>query len=112
VPTNTYPDNDSLGGRFIWTQSTELRFPLPVSPDLGLSGRMFVDMGGLSQVSSLTLSGVRQPLVDSAAPRIGTGIGFSWKTPFGLINLDFAQAVLKQKYDETQFFRLGFGTRF
>ena len=30
---------DSLGGRFIWTQSTELRFPLPLSPDLGLSGR-------------------------------------------------------------------------
>ena len=29
---------DPLGGRFIWTQSTELHYPLPVSPDLGLSG--------------------------------------------------------------------------
>ena len=37
-----------LGGRFIWTQSTELRFPLPVSPDLGLSGRAFVDVGSLT----------------------------------------------------------------
>ncbi len=37
---------DPLGGRFIWTQSTELRFPLPVSPDLGLTGRAFVDVGG------------------------------------------------------------------
>jgi len=112
IPTTAYPDSNSLGGRFIWTQSTELRFPLPVSPDLGLSGRVFVDMGGLSQVSALYVGGVRQPLVDSASPRIGTGVGISWKTPFGLINLDFAQAVLKQHYDETQFFRLGFGTRF
>jgi len=112
VPTSTYPNADSLGGRFIWTQSTELRFPLPVSPDLGLSGRAFVDIGGLSQVNAVYLGGVRQPIVDSASPRIGAGIGFSWKTPFGLINLDFAQAVLKQHYDQTQFFRLGFGTRF
>ncbi len=37
---------------FIYTQSTELRFPLPISADLGLSGRAFVDVGGLSsQVS-------------------------------------------------------------
>ena len=42
---------DPLGGRFIWTQSTELRFPLPVSADLGLSGRAFVDVGGLTQAS-------------------------------------------------------------
>ena len=42
--------DDPLGGRFIWTQSTELRFPLPVSPDLGLSGRAFVDVGGLTRV--------------------------------------------------------------
>ena len=32
----------------IYTQSTELRFPLPISADLGLSGRAFVDVGGLS----------------------------------------------------------------
>ncbi len=39
VPRSAPATADSLGGRFIWTQSTELRFPLPVSPDLGLSGR-------------------------------------------------------------------------
>ena len=42
---------DPLGGRFIWTQSTELRFPLPISADIGLSGRAFVDIGGLTQAS-------------------------------------------------------------
>ena len=39
VPTTQFPTSDSLGGRYIWTQSTELRFPLPVSADLGLTGR-------------------------------------------------------------------------
>ena len=45
---------DPLGGRFIWTSTFELRFPLPVSPDLGLSGRAFVDAGGLTEASFIT----------------------------------------------------------
>ncbi len=112
VPTAAYPSADSLGGHFIWTQSTELRFPLPVSPDLGLTGRAFVDFGGLTGVSPVYLNGVREPYVDSSAPRMGAGVGVSWKTPFGLINIDVAQAVLKQRYDTTQVVRFGFGTRF
>ncbi len=40
---------DSVGGRFIYTQSTELRFPLPVPQDLGITGRAFVDVGSLTQ---------------------------------------------------------------
>lgn len=100
---------DSLGGRFIYTQSTELRFPLPISADLGLSGRTFVDVGALSQVNSIINGG---PVSDFKAPRVGAGVGISWKTPFGLINVDLAQAVVKQRFDKTQFFRFGFGTRF
>ena len=100
---------DSLGGRFIWTQSTELRFPLPISPDLGLSGRAFIDVGALSQVSTLTGGGA---VTDDSSPRVGAGVGVSWKTPFGLINLDLADPVVKKRYDQTQVFRFGFGTRF
>ncbi len=105
--------NDSIGGRLIYTQSTELRFPLPISADLGLSGRAFVDVGSLSQVTKLgVVNGVDTRVVDSATPRVGTGVGVSWKTPFGLINIDIAQAVVKRQYDQTQVFRFGFGTRF
>jgi outer membrane protein insertion porin family len=50
--------------------------------------------------------------VDEADPRVGVGIGFSWRSPIGLINIDFAKAVVKKDYDKTQLFRLGFGTRF
>jgi outer membrane protein insertion porin family len=97
---------DSLGGRFLWTQSTELRYPLPLPSELGLIGRAFVDVGSLSQ--SVSGTNVR----DDATPRVGAGVGISWRSPFGLINVDLAQAVVKQRYDETQVFRFGFGTRF
>ena len=102
---------DSIGGRKIWNQSSELRFPLPISADLGLTGRAFVDVGALSQVNTIVTS---PPTIvtDDNSPRVGVGVGVSWKTPFGLINIDIAQAVVKKKYDQTQLFRFGFGTRF
>ncbi len=105
--------NDSIGGRLIYTQSTELRFPLPISADLGLSGRAFVDIGALSEVTRLgPINGVVPQVVSDPTPRVGTGVGVSWRTPFGLINIDIAQAVVKRPYDQTQVFRFGFGTRF
>lgn len=100
---------DSLGGQNIWTQSTELRYPLPLPNELGLIGRAFVDFGALWGLpSSYNSPAVR----DTTAPRGSVGLGVSWRSPFGLINIDFAQAFLKQSYDVTQVFRLGFGTRF
>jgi outer membrane protein insertion porin family len=108
---------DPLGGRFIWTQTTELRYPLPVSPDLGLSGRAFIDVGGLTNSSFRPGSCVISPGVScqveaSSAPRAGAGVGISWRTAFGLINIDLTPFVYKQPGDETQIFRFGFGTRF
>jgi outer membrane protein insertion porin family len=50
--------------------------------------------------------------VDEADPRVSVGVGFSWRSPIGLINIDFGKAVVKKDYDKTQLFRLGFGTRF
>lgn len=109
---------DPLGGRFIWTQTTELQFPLPVSADLGLTGRAFVDVGALSNAnfknfsSCVEADGTACQITQSSAPRIGAGIGISWKTQFGLINIDLAPFTVKQAGDQTQVFRFGFGTRF
>jgi outer membrane protein insertion porin family len=104
---------DSIGGRYEYTQSTELHFPLPVSPDLGLQGFAFVDVGslyGTKEISSA--AGVLQPIYNNSSPRVGTGVGVSFNTPFGLINLSIAEPVLKQKDDQIQQFRVSFGTRF
>jgi outer membrane protein insertion porin family len=131
-PDGTHFDSVSLGGNFIWTQSTELRFPLPVSKDFGMTGRAFVDLGGLSQYTASALEQVTchgnttgrpgggPPLNDyqgpcaigSASPRMSAGIGLSWNSPFGLINIDAGIPVMKQDGDQTQLIRFGFGTRF
>jgi outer membrane protein insertion porin family len=99
--------NDPLGGRVLWTQTTELRFPLPLPSELGLLGRAFVDVGSLSQTPETGVG-----VVDDSSARVGVGVGISWRTPLGLINIDIAQAVIKKDYDETQILRFGFGTRF
>jgi outer membrane protein insertion porin family len=99
--------NDVLGGRLLFTQSSELRFPLPGVPsEIGLLGRAFVDVGALSQSNKGPFIG------DTGEPRVGMGVGVSWRSPFGLINIDIAQAVLRQSFDQTQLVRFGFGTRF
>jgi outer membrane protein insertion porin family len=109
---------DPLGGRLIWTESTELHYPLPISADIGLSGRAFVDVGGLSQASfqnkgvCVETTGVPCVIVASAEPRVGIGVGLSWHTQFGLLNIDLTPFVIKQPKDQTQIFRFGFGTRF
>ena len=106
---------DSLGGQVLWTTSAEMRFPLPLPNELGLLGRTFVDVGSLSGIPASyynqTLYPGAEP-VSSADPRVSVGVGFSWRSPIGLINVDFAEAVVKKDYDKTQLFRLGFGTRF
>jgi outer membrane protein insertion porin family len=109
---------DPVGGRLIWTQSTELRYPLPISADIGLSGRAFVDIGGLTQASfqnsnvCVETNGVQCIILASPAPRVGVGVGLSWHTQFGLLNIDLTPFVIKQPKDQTQIFRFGFGTRF
>jgi outer membrane protein insertion porin family len=129
-----YQGSDSLGGNFIYTQSTELHFPLPVSKDFGLSGRAFADIGGLSGLnappnattSCLATSQrnkagqpidrygevIHQCYYNDTSPRVGVGFGVSWNSPFGLINIDLGIPVVKKPYDQTQVIRFGFGTRF
>ncbi|HEY6434056.1 MAG TPA: outer membrane protein assembly factor BamA [Acetobacteraceae bacterium] len=115
---------DSLGGRVLWTESQQLNFPLPfISADLGLSGHAFVDVGALTQgtFESGTCPGSNvpsaggsacPPVSNSGAPRVGAGLGLSWRSGFGLINVDVTPFVVKQPFDQTQIFRFGFGTRF
>jgi outer membrane protein insertion porin family len=109
---------DPLGGRRIWTESQELRFPLPGVPrDIGLTGRAFIDVGALWDASPHGSSNfctgcATVDIVQSGTPRVGAGVGISWRTQFGLINVDLAPFVIKQAHDQTQLFRFGFGTRF
>ena len=109
-----------IGGRYMWSGSAEMHFPLPVSRDLGITGFAFVDAGSLWGANSLTYTdgtgGTKvAPLVNGAnSPglRLAAGVGVSWNTPFGLINLSLADPIVKQSGDQVQQFRVSFGTRF
>lgn len=98
---------DSLGGDTIATGTVELHFPLPISKDIGLTGRVFTDIGTLFGATD-----TYGDVYDNKSPRVSVGVGFSWNTPFGLINIDLADPVVKYQYDQTQVFRFGFGTNF
>ena len=55
---------------------------------------------------------VDQCFYDDGSARLSAGFGISWKSPFGLINVDIGAPLLKKSYDQLQVFRFGFGTRF
>jgi len=115
--TQAHQNSDAVGGRFIYTESQQVTFPLPLSADLGLSGRYFVDVGGLGGERALRksfpapnqLEGIYN---NSLTPRVSTGVGVSWKSPFGLINVDLGVPIVKKDGDQTQVFRFGFGSNF
>jgi outer membrane protein insertion porin family len=72
-----------------------------------LSGAVFTDVGYLTEVDE-TGPGIQ----DEPSLRASIGTGVTWSSPFGPIRVDFAHAILKEDFDETEFFRFNFGTRF
>ncbi|MFO1046431.1 MAG: outer membrane protein assembly factor BamA [Geminicoccaceae bacterium] len=99
--------DDRLGGNLYYIGSGEVRFPLGLPEELRIFGRAFVDAGTLEDID------VSGPTLDeSDGLRVATGVGLSWLSPLGPLSVDFAQAVKKESKDETEFFRISFGTRF
>jgi outer membrane protein insertion porin family len=103
---------DALGGRYYYTTSAELSFPLLGIPkELGLLGKAFVDAGSLwGADDSINVPGAS--VLDSSMTRVGTGVGIQWVSPFGPIRVDYAYPVVQAAWDRTQNIRFSFGTRF
>ncbi|MGH7046959.1 MAG: outer membrane protein assembly factor BamA [Stellaceae bacterium] len=114
--------DDALGGQKYYTGSVTLGVPLGLPKELGISGRIFSDFGTLYHMeptqitltpAQLATTGGLQPEVeDSPAIRWSAGVGVSWKSPVGPIRLDLAVPIRKEPFDQTQFFRVSFGTKF
>jgi outer membrane protein insertion porin family len=105
-PRDTETD-DALGGNLYYVGSAELRFPLGLPNELRIFGRTFIDAGTLTEIDANGPT-----LADSGSIRIGAGVGISWLSPLGPLAIDVAQAVRKESYDQTETFRVSFGTRF
>ncbi len=99
--------DDALGGNMYYAATGEVRFPLGLPEDLGVTGAAFVDAGSEWNIDS-TGPGV----ADASTLRASTGIGVAWSSPFGPIRIDFAKAFLKEDFDEEELVRFSFGTRF
>jgi outer membrane protein insertion porin family len=99
--------DDALGGNAYGVLSFQLSFPLGFPRDFPVRGRVFSDIGTLTEIDE---SGPE--LVDKASPRVGVGIGASYLSPFGPVGIDLTQAVVKENFDDTELFRFSFGTRF
>jgi outer membrane protein insertion porin family len=126
------PQGNPLGGTVYYGGSLEVQFPIYGMPrDLGLRGAIFADAGTLygftgrtnfsptgvcsggpfvgpsfSQSNCVTVGG------DTALIRTSAGGSIIWASPLGPIRFDFAKAITKSQFDQTQFFRFTGGTTF
>jgi len=98
---------DALGGNEYYTGTAELKFPVGLPEELGVSGAAFSDMGDLWHTSD---SG--PTVFDKSSVRVSAGLGALWSSPFGPIRIDFAHALIKDPEDRTELIRFSFGTRF
>ncbi len=98
---------DALGGNNYYAATGELRFPLGLPDELGVTGAMFTDIG-----SAWDSDTIGAGIGDDSTLRGSVGFGVAWTSPFGPIRIDFAHAFLKEEYDETELIRFNFGTRF
>jgi len=98
---------DALGGKAMWTASAELTYPIGLPRELGVLGRAFVDTGA---AWSTDLTGPN--IADSSTPRVGVGLGLTYVSPVGPLKVDFAYPVVREDFDEREYFRFSFGTSF
>ncbi|MBV1837003.1 outer membrane protein assembly factor BamA [Acetobacter estunensis] len=111
---------DLLGGRFIYTASATVHFPIPYASSMGLRGRAFVDSGSLAGLrvahrwTNKAKDGDYYQGVsgNTLTPRVSAGAGISWQSPFGLLNIDAGFPIMRSRNDRTQVLRFGFGQQF
>ncbi|HIJ38926.1 MAG TPA: BamA/TamA family outer membrane protein, partial [Rhodospirillaceae bacterium] len=101
--------DDALGGLWEATATAEMKFPLGLPKELGVQGKLFADVGTVGPTDP---SIPKSSVTETSAPRASVGTGVVWRSPMGPINVDLGIPVMKQLHDQTQVFRLNFGTRF
>jgi outer membrane protein insertion porin family len=101
---------DAIGGKIFYAGTVEVRFPIPLVPDeLGFSGAVFADAGSLYDTDVPPDVAL---VDDSDELRASVGASLLWNSPLGPLRADFAWALLKEDFDEEEFFRFGASTKF
>lgn len=105
-PRDTLTD-DALGGEWMYTGTLQLGFPLGLPAKLGVSGRVFTDMGSSGQLEPTNAT-----VEDTGSLRVSSGVGITWVSPFGPLGFDVGFPLVKEDFDKEELFRVNFGTRF
>ena len=99
--------DDAVGGRWMYTGTAQVTFPLGLPSELGIRGRVFSDIGSSGDADT-DLGSIQ----DTKSLRVAAGFGLSWKSPFGPVAIDISQAIKKEEFDDTEVLRFDFGARF
>ena len=99
--------DDALGGNLYATGTTELSFPLGLPKEFNIRGRVFTDVGTLTDIDDKGAE-----ILDEASPRVAIGFGVSYVSPLGPILVDFGFPIVKEDFDKEETLRFSFGTRF
>ncbi len=98
---------DALGSEWMYTASAEISFPLGLPAELGLTAKVFTDVGSAGKIDPSA-----PDVDDSPSLRASVGTGLVWASPFGPVGVDFGVPILKEDFDEVENFRVNFGARF
>ena len=75
--------------------------------DLGVRGKLFIDVGSLGLHSSSSAD-----VYANGGVRASYGFGINWMSPLGPLRLDWAWPLKSESYDRLEEFRFSIGTRF
>lgn len=101
---------DALGGDWIATAKAEMKIPLGLPEEIGITPKIFTDWGSIG--SPTDLKDRSSNILQSQIIRGSVGLGIEWESPVGPINIDWAHVLRKADFDITQSFRVNFGQRF
>jgi outer membrane protein insertion porin family len=101
---------DALGGDWIATARAEIKIPLGLPEEIGITPKVFSDWGTIGAPKDLGDRGI--DIFKSQRVRGSVGVGVEWESPVGPINIDWAHVLRKADFDITESFRVNFGQRF
>ena len=98
---------DSVGGNWYYAGTFAVSFPLGLPNEAGMRARTFFDYGSTG-ITDDSPPGIQ----DRPSLRASVGVGLTWASLIGPMNIDLGWPIQKESYDDTQLVRFTFGTRF
>lgn len=105
---------DYLGGSRRMIANAQLYLPFPgATRDRTLRWFVFADAGQISTTKGQTCAaGIGNTVVDPCGWRYSAGLGLSWESPMGPLEISWGKALRSKEGDELQAFQFQIGTSF